>query len=219
MVIQGTTLENAQSYVNTEKAKQFVTKIAPYIKGGNIKAILLGNEPFLTNATFKLAADINKAIANVYQAMRSQGYDIPVSINVTDGQYENAKNILTSLTSQTKPILFVDLYPWNSKGPYKYQNLDPNQTLASMYYNWIKYIDNKNINIYIAETGWPSSGGEAQATLTNEEKYIRKTVKWIKEYRIPTILFQMKDQITKPGVEAHFGLSTGVPIKLKFSFQ
>lgn len=94
-------------------------------------------------------------------------------------------------------------------------------------YSAVEKAGGPNVNIVVSESGWPSSGETAEATIENAGTYNRNLIRHVlsttgtprKPGRtIETYVFAMFDENGKPGdeIEKHFGLFNPKTQKLKY---
>ncbi|ORY94561.1 glycoside hydrolase superfamily [Syncephalastrum racemosum] len=86
------------------------------------------------------------------------------------------------------------------------------ETLLDHYQETVKRLSTDK-PIRISETGWPSAGpahGSAEASLTNQRRYLRAAVCGARTNGIEMLYFSAQDEAYKGGVEAHFGFLSRV---------
>ena len=233
-VILGSTNTLAKSFTKTGDPKyksniaRYITKIEPYLKTDTVRVILLGNEP-LNQPMFNGEQGgkiLGEAITNLYTALKSKGYDIPISVNVMDDTYRGGAfdprlntSILPAISMETHPIFYVDLYPIFSDNNVDSYRLNAEKLLNDMYaggngnIGWVPAMKKKfpNIQVFIGETGWASDGGNPPnggiVNNINEGIYLNSVHTWAVNNKYPTILFMMYDRSCKgSNWEGHFGL-------------
>ncbi|MDA7742444.1 hypothetical protein N8865_02400 [Francisellaceae bacterium] len=213
-VMLGTTNANAASFANKAAAEAFAKKIIPFIQSETIKVILLGNEP-LNSSRFNQADKITQAITNVYSSLGEN--TVPVTININDNTYWGGSldprlhTVLPAIESQSLPWLFIDLYPFISKGV---TIATAKTTFINQINGWKTVLSTKypHIKIGVAQTGWASAGGPTKTgqvtSLSNENQYLEDIVSASQSQHIPVFISTAFDHpnTAQNSWDGHFGI-------------
>lgn len=152
-----------------------------------ITGILVGNEVIFNNlmSSSQLVDKIN--------AVKKISKGIKVGSAEIDSTY-------TSDLMAASDFAGVNIHPYFSSASIK----DAYSNLNQRYINFKKTAGNKQV--YITETGWPSSGaasGAAQPSLANTEAFVQS----VSKSSLPYYYFEWEDSSWKSaGIESHFGL-------------